>query len=182
MYVLGKKPSVKIRIIMWTLSFSTKRRRFISGMILLSAYMQLQCCTSKQNTNNVKSESSIVSNNNEDVRTGNLQLELRSSRNKLAPGDCADLHLDAINNSTRAIHWGADWVLEQDVPFPLPPETFIRGTRELSAGRTSDLVNFRMCHKPDAHLIAGVYRLRISTALASAEPVRSNWVSIQVLL
>ncbi len=166
------------------LSIFTKGGKLVSIIILLIACVQLQCSTPKQNTN-MKVENNVPNtlnnNNNKDVRVGKLQLELRSDRTKLAPGDCTDLHLDAVNNLARPIHWGTDWILEQDVPFPLPPESAIRGARELPLGKTSDLIKFRICHEPNAHLVAGIYRLRISTARTSATPASSNWTSIEVL-
>lgn len=126
--------------------------------------------TNKDNDRNIKREGAEE-----------LQLELRPNQAQLAPGDCIDLHLDVFNLASHPVHWSGHWVLEQDVPFPIPPEVSLRGSSELPPGKTSNLVNRRICHTSDAHLIVGTYRLRINAAPRSANPPRSNWVSIQVL-
>lgn len=171
--------------------------RLRKGSLLIAAPLMLICAlqcappppsaapalsASEEASKKIKSGKQDASEKIESGKEEELQLELKSSRDQLRPGDCADLLLQAYNTSDHPIHWGANWVFEQEGPTPPLPEAAPRGALDIAPGETINLIGFRICHTPSARLAAGTYRYRISAERLHRQLIsRSNWVTIQVL-
>lgn len=148
------------------------------SITLLSACTQIQCGTATPDVKVMRSVSENTGTNARSVEVSPLKLEFILDKAQLASGECANLRLDAINQSSHKLHWSPDWSFDQEGPPPLLPESSPRSALELPPGRTTVIVNIHMCH---ADLPAvGTYRYRISAA-STSNPIRSNWVTLKVL-
>lgn len=161
--------------------FSLSRRRLDGLSIVIAAgliYLQLQCGAPVRN---VGIRTTTERNNTSTAKEAGLEgvrLEFSCDRAELAPGQCADLRLNAFNPFRHPVRWDKGWVFEQEGMATPLPESFPRSDLELSPSMTTNIVSIRLCY---TDLRPGSYQYRISAAPTSGDRPRSNWITLRVL-
>lgn len=151
---------LKVILVLWFRA----QGRVVLIWVLMLAFCQMSCNRSQRRADDVQSTNQNMAKNEraEEPRTEELQLELKSDRTELGPGDCTDLRLDVFNASARAIPWSAGWVLEQEGPSPPQPDG-IRSAVAIPPGKSDSFMTIRVCY---ANLVSGIYRFRIKIGRA----------------
>ena len=152
---------------------------YLALFMMLAICQQVRCTRRNQSSEVMPAANQNTGNNapTQDSGREEIQLDLKSDRVELGPGDCTDLRLDVLNHSTRVIRWGSDLELEQQGPSPPLPDG-LGGEVKVPPGLFTDFMAVRIC---SANRLPGTYRFRITSARKSANPIHSNWITIEIL-
>jgi hypothetical protein len=170
--------TMQMRVLFYWFLFRSRKEEVFIPLIFIFICTQMQCSLPIRDTRGIENTTSDLGPNVKVSEREKLQLKLGSDKSQLAPGDCADLHLDVYNPSSHSIHWNGNWIFEQEGPTPPLPEAWPRGDIEIAPNTLTTIICIRICHE---HLVAGANRFRISTPPTSTDPPRSNWVTFEVL-